>query len=46
MATRAPFLIQPYGAYYHRDVPKEDESLPTWALAHPAGSICAASGSQ
>jgi 5-methyltetrahydropteroyltriglutamate--homocysteine methyltransferase len=25
MATRAPFLTQPYGAYYHRDVPHEDE---------------------
>jgi len=27
MATRAPFLTQPYGAYYHRDVPHEDEEL-------------------
>ena len=27
MATRAPFLTQPYGAYYHRDVPQEDEEL-------------------
>src|SRR5882724_6746621 len=27
MATRAPFLTQPYGAYYHRDVPNEDEEL-------------------
>ena len=27
MATRAPFLSTPYGAYYHRDIPKEDEEL-------------------
>lgn len=25
MATRAPFLTPPYGAYYQRDVPEGDE---------------------
>ena len=27
MATRAPFLNQRYGGYYHSDIPKEDEEL-------------------
>jgi len=48
MATRAPFLTQPYGAYYHRDVPKRTRSLPTWALAPLRGvfaPLLAASGS-
>ena len=37
MATRAPFLTQPYGAYYHRDVPKEDEELTHVGPGTPCG---------
>jgi phenylpropionate dioxygenase-like ring-hydroxylating dioxygenase large terminal subunit len=37
MATRAPFLSQPYGAYYHRDVPKEDEELTHVGPGTPCG---------
>jgi hypothetical protein len=37
MATRAPFLTQPYGAYYHRDIPKEDEELTHVGPGTPCG---------
>ena len=37
MATRAPFLTQPYGAYYHRDVPTEDEELTHVGPGTPCG---------
>jgi hypothetical protein len=37
MATRAPFLSQPYGAYYHRDVPNEDEELTHVGPGTPCG---------
>ncbi|MGH8055994.1 MAG: Rieske 2Fe-2S domain-containing protein, partial [Candidatus Entotheonellia bacterium] len=37
MATRAPFLTQPYGAYYHRDVPDEDEELTHVGPGTPCG---------
>jgi Rieske [2Fe-2S] domain len=37
MATRAAFLTQPYGAYYHRDVPKEDEELTHVGPGTPCG---------
>jgi len=37
MATRAPFLTQPYGAYYHRDSPKEDEELTDVGPGTPCG---------
>jgi hypothetical protein len=48
MATRAPFLTQPYGAYYHRDVPHEDEELthvgPGTPLRRVFAPLLAASG--
>jgi len=37
MATRAPFLTQPYGAYYHRDIPTEDEELTHVGPGTPCG---------
>jgi nitrite reductase/ring-hydroxylating ferredoxin subunit len=37
MATRAPFLTQPYGAYYHRDIPHEDEELTHVGPGTPCG---------
>ena len=37
MATRAPFLTQSYGAYYHRDVPDEDEELTHVGPGTPCG---------
>ena len=37
MATRAPFLTQPYGAYYHRQVPTEDEELAHVGHGTPCG---------
>jgi phenylpropionate dioxygenase-like ring-hydroxylating dioxygenase large terminal subunit len=37
MATRAPFLTQPYGAYYHRDIPQEDEELTHVGPGTPCG---------
>jgi len=37
MATRAPFLTQPYGAYDHRDVPQEDEELTHVGPGTPCG---------
>lgn len=37
MATRAPFLSQSYGAYYHREVPKEDEELTHVGPGTPCG---------
>jgi nitrite reductase/ring-hydroxylating ferredoxin subunit len=35
--TRAPFLNQPYGAYYHREVPTEDEELTHVGPGTPGG---------
>jgi hypothetical protein len=37
MATGAPFLTQPYGAYYHCDVPDEDEELTHVGRGTPCG---------
>jgi hypothetical protein len=37
MATRTPFLSQPYGAYYHREVPTEDEELTHVGPGTPGG---------
>ena len=37
MTTRAPFLNNPYSAYYHRDIPKEDEELTHVGPGTPCG---------
>ena len=37
MATRAPFLSQRYGGYYHRDVPAPDEELTSVGPGTPCG---------
>ena len=37
MATRLPFLNESYSAYYHRDVPKEDEDLTHVGPGTPCG---------
>ena len=37
MTARAPFLSERYGAYYHRDVPKEDEELTHVGPGTPCG---------
>ncbi len=37
MSDRAPFLDQPFGAYYHRTVPKEDELLTHTGPDTPCG---------
>ena len=37
MVTRAPFLSTPYGAYYHREIPKEDEELTHVGPGTPCG---------
>ena len=37
MATSAPFLNKPYGAYHHRDIPKEDEELTHVGPGTPCG---------
>ena len=34
---RAPFLTSPYGAYYHRDIPREDEELTRVGPGTPCG---------
>ena len=36
-STRAPFLSQKYGGYYHSQVPKEDEELTHVGPGTPAG---------
>ena len=46
MTTRAPFLSQRYGAYYHREVPEPDEELTSVAQALRAGTIYGASGTR
>ena len=37
MTTRAPFLSQRYGAYYHREVPEPDEELTSVGPGTPCG---------
>ena len=37
MTTRVPFLNKPYSAYYHRDIPKEDEELTHVGPGTPCG---------
>ena len=37
MATKAPFLSQRYGAYHHREVPREDEELTHVGPGTPSG---------
>ena len=37
MTTRAPFLSQRYGAYYHREVPEPDEELTSVSPGTPCG---------
>ena len=44
--TRAPFLSTTYSAYYHSQVPKEDDELTHVGPARPPASTCAGSGSR
>ena len=37
MATGEPILSKPYGAYNHRDIPKEDEELTRVGPGTPCG---------
>ncbi len=37
MATEGSFLNKPYGAYYHREIPKEDEELTHVGPGTPCG---------
>ena len=37
MTTRVPFLNKPYSAYYHRDIPREDEDLTHVGPETPCG---------
>ena len=37
MATQAPFLTTPYGGYFHRGIPKEDEELTHVGPGTPCG---------
>ena len=37
MTTRVPFLNKPYSAYYHRDIPREDEELTHVGPGTPCG---------
>ena len=46
MVTRAPFLKTRYGAYFHRDIPQEDDELTHVDPDTPAASICVAFGSR
>ena len=42
MTTRAPFLSQRYGAYYHREVPEPDEELTSVGPRHAVRGLSAA----
>ena len=42
MTTRAPFLSQRYGAYYHREVPEPDEEMTQRRPRHSVRGLSAA----